>query len=510
MAASEKPEKSHQLPESVREHLVAIVFDTNSFPSGGLDLHVLKEWARRAELADLEVWLPEPVLWELAEHAAAAWEEQRASVRRAQKSMRRAGLEVPSEAPYNSRETVMATVESVVTTLNPAVRILTIDPDIAREALKDQILLRQPAKKKQDVKTGAADSAWLRQVLKEAGRNVDRFIVVGSDKDVEQAFKAWGLQKPHMVKLEHLDAALFVLDEFPEEEMASSIVAFLQVHIDAPESGEGRDAALVLGEITNGDEVVGEWEYDQVQDVSVGRIHHVAGLSDLTINRLTGIVKAQVFFSVELEYTGMRIDENGETVTHSETFPHAMVRDVLAFTIDDDGMVTEARSETGQAHAFSGNSAFSDSWDAFAALLEAMSLIPGVDREELDGAEIGCELTWQVGGWELTFTSEEGHGDPHWSASATLSKDSMSHSAEFRCEWDGSLAPYEMPDLLPAYVIAAEDEESYLNSGEWTAPAWVLSKIWPSPHRREQMGISQSSFFDSVRELSNKEPDAQF
>lgn len=496
------PGKPHQLSDSVREQLIAIVFDTNSFPFGGLDLTVLKKWARRAELADLEVWLPEPVLWELTEHAAAAWEEHRVSLRRARKAMGRAGLEVPLESPYDSRETVMAAVESVVVALNPAVRILPVDPDIAREALKDQILLRQPGKKKQEVKTGAADSAWLRQVLKEADRNVDRFVIVGSDKDVEQAFKAWGLQQPHMVKLEHLDAALFVLEEVPEAEMASSIIEFLQDHIDAPESSEGKDAALVLGEIMNGDEIVGEWEFDQVQDVSLGRIHQILGLNDLTINRLAGIVKAQVFFNVELEYTGIRIDSDGETVTHSRTFPKAIVRDLLAFTFDDNGMVIEARSETGQAHTFSGNSAFSDSWDAYAELLEAMALIPGVGRDKIDDAAIGHGLTWDVGGWELTFTSEEGGGDPYWSATVTLSNGTTSTSADFRCEWDGSLTSYDMPDSLPAYVVCGEDDAAFFEPGEWSAPAWVISKIWPSPHRREPIGISRRSVIEELRDIS--------
>jgi hypothetical protein len=34
---------------------------------------LLKEWGEQAAAEEFEVWVPDPVMWELAEHAAAWW-----------------------------------------------------------------------------------------------------------------------------------------------------------------------------------------------------------------------------------------------------------------------------------------------------------------------------------------------------------------------------------------------------------------------------------------------------
>ncbi|WP_331736790.1 hypothetical protein OG426_55380 (plasmid) [Streptomyces canus] len=176
--ASAQPQRK-LLPQSVREKLKAIVFDTNSFPNGGLRLSILKEWERRAGLANLEIWLPEPVLWELAEHAATAWDEYQAIAKRAGKALSYAGLETPAGSAYGSRDEVFKAVEDGIRSLGPALRVLELDGAVAVEALKDQVLQRRPAKPRDGVKTGASDSAWLRQVLKTAGGDRDTFVIVG-------------------------------------------------------------------------------------------------------------------------------------------------------------------------------------------------------------------------------------------------------------------------------------------------------------------------------------------
>lgn len=61
----------------------------------------------------------------------------------------------------------------------------------------------------------------------------------------------------------------------------------------------------------------------------------------------------------------------------------------------------------------------------------------------------------------------------------TLSREAASASLGLRCEWDGSLAPYEDPDLLPAYAIVADHQTTLGGPGEWAAPAWVLDTVWP-------------------------------
>ena len=465
------------LPESVRHGLRAIVFDTNSFPNGGLNLELLKDWGDRAAEENFEVWVPEPVVWELAEHAAASWEGGLASAKRVHKSMRTAGLEAPaSDNPYSSREEVMAAVEGLVRSLAPSVRILELDGDLAAAALRDQVQLHPPAKKKSDVKTGAADSAWIRQVLRAAENNVDSFVIVGSDADVYRAFTSLGLSKPHMVPLHTLSESLFVL-KTPSVEIRNTIVKFLQGVVGLPlESGRTPDGDLVLGDVADLGQQVNEWELDQVRDVELGRIHALVGMNQMKVSR-RGLVTAQVFLLADAQYNGSRVNEDGTTSGHSVIIPQVLVRDILSFTLDD-GVVTRARSETGQAAAFrTDDSAYHEPDEAFTEFLDALSLIPGLDGDLGGDSYDSTNADARVNDFELNVTTEGCGGDPMWSATVTLSKEDWSQSMTVRCEWDLVRVPYEMPDLLPAYVLVTDELMPF--PADWAASAWVINHVWP-------------------------------
>jgi hypothetical protein len=468
------------LPESVRHGLRAIVFDTNSFPRGGLDLGLLREWAQRAVDDGFEVWVPEPVLWELAEHAAASWEEWRTSTNRARKSMQAAGLKIPSDDPYSSRPEVMAAVDASVRSLAPSVRIIALDGDLAVEAIRDQVQIRPPADKKSEVKTGAADSAWIRQVLRAADNDLDSFVIVGADADVYDAFKGWDLPKPHMVPLYALQGTLFVL-ETPSDEIKDALVRFLQGVVGQPlEAGHTPDEDLTLGQVGVLTELVEEWEDDQIRDVELGRIRAVVGMNEVKISR-RGLATAQVFLLVEAEYSGWRIREDGTLVAHSSNIPQILVRDVLSFTLDGDA-VTRARSETGLAIAHrADNHAYSDPSDALFELIDTLRLIPGAEGDEED-------LELMVGdrgsitysnGFELALEVEHGGGDPHWTATFTLSKKEWSATLEVRCEWDSLRVPYEDPDMFPAYVLTSDEAYDRNIPAEWAPAAWVINHMWP-------------------------------
>src|SRR5687768_17238186 len=70
----------------------AVVFDTNAFgEKGAIDLRLLERWRQLAEGEDLEIWLPEPVVWEAAIHAAEHAAEHRAFLKKSVPFMKRAG-----------------------------------------------------------------------------------------------------------------------------------------------------------------------------------------------------------------------------------------------------------------------------------------------------------------------------------------------------------------------------------------------------------------------------------
>lgn len=474
MASREHP----PLPESVRHGLRAIVFDTNSFPRGGLDLDLLREWGERALDDGFEVWVPEPVLWELAEHAAASWEGWRASTNRARKSMQAAGLRVPSDDPYSSRAEVMAAVDASVRSLAPSVRIIALDGDLAVKALRDQVQILPPANKKSDVKTGASDSAWIRQVLRAAGNDVDSFVIVGADADVYDAFKGWGLAKPHMVPLHALQGTLFVL-EAPSDETRDALLRFLQGVVGQPlEAGRTPDDDLALGQVAVLSELVDDWEDDQIRDVELGHVRAVAGMNEVKISR-RGLATAQVFLLVDAEYSGWSIDEDGTLVAHSSSIPQILVRDVLSFTLEG-GAVTRARSETGQASASrADNHAYSEPSDALFELTDNLRLIPGAERDLDLMADDTGSITYS-NGFDLALEVEYGGGDPHWTATFTLSKGTWSDTLEVRCEWDSLRVPYEDPDFFPAYVLTSD--EAYVQGipAEWAPAAWAINHMWLS------------------------------
>ncbi|MFD8823812.1 hypothetical protein ACFV1C_15785 [Streptomyces sp. NPDC059605] len=465
------------LPESVRHSLHAIVFDTNSFPHGGLNLDLLREWGERASEDGLEVWMPEPVLWELAEHAAASWDAWQASTNRARKSMQAAGLKIPSDDPYSSRAEVMAAVDASVRSLAPSVRIIALDGDLAVEALRDQVQIRPPANKKSDVKTGAADSAWIRQVLRAANNDIDSFVIVGSDADVYDAFKGWDLPKPHMVPLHALHRTLFVL-ETPNNEIKDALMRFLQGVVGQPlEAGRTPDENLALGQPGVLTELVDEWEDDQIRDVELGRIRAVVGMSEVKISP-RGLATAQVFLLVDAEYSGWRIDEDGTLVAHSSSIPQILVRDVLSFVLDG-GTVTRARSETGQATASrADDQAYSDPSDALFELIDTLKLIPGAE-EDLELLSDGTGSTTYSNGFALALEVEHGGGDPHWTATFTLSKGKWSAALEVYCSWDSLRAPYEDPDAFPAYVLTSDADYDWGIPAEWAPAAWVINHMWP-------------------------------
>jgi hypothetical protein len=475
MASREHP----PLPESVRHGLRAIVFDTNSFPRGGLDLDLLREWGQRALDDGFEVWVPEPVLWELAEHAAASWDAWRASTNRARKSMQAAGLRIPSDDPYSSRAEVMAAVDASVRSLAPSVRIITLDGDLAVEALRDQVQIRPPANKKSDVKTGAADSAWIRQVLRAADNDIDSFVIVGTDADVYDAFKGWSLPKPHMVPLRALQATLFVL-EAPSDETKDALVRFLQGMVGQPlKAGRTPDEDLTLGQVGVLTDLVDEWDDDQIRDVELGDIRAVVGMNEVKISR-RGLATAQVFLLVDAEYSGWRIDEDGTLLAHSSNLPQILVRDMLSFTLDG-GAVTRARSETGQATASrADNHAYSDPSDALFELIDTLRLIPGAEEDDLEDLMVdGTGYTTFSNGFDLAVEVEHGGGDPHWTATFTLSKKEWSATLEVRCEWDSLRVPYEDPDLFPAYVLTSDEAYARNIPAEWALAAWAIDHMWP-------------------------------
>jgi hypothetical protein len=69
-------------------------------------------------------------------------------------------------------------------------------PPLPRRGLRDQILQLAPGRRKEGVKTGASDSAWLWDVLDRTERDVARVLFISEDKDLRAALAAWQYAEP--------------------------------------------------------------------------------------------------------------------------------------------------------------------------------------------------------------------------------------------------------------------------------------------------------------------------
>lgn len=76
-------------------------------------------------------------------------------------------------------------------------------------ALRDQILQTGTGSRRSGVKTGASDSAWLRDVLEKAGGTFAPVVLVTNDRKDVQAFCGTNIQLPVMCNVAALNETLF-------------------------------------------------------------------------------------------------------------------------------------------------------------------------------------------------------------------------------------------------------------------------------------------------------------
>jgi hypothetical protein len=192
------------LDEERRARLKALVFDTSSMGRGRPVLETLRQWAELAATNELELWIPEPVVWEWAEHIA---EDLESAMRAAGDERRRLhAAEVPVPTwPISTRQEA---IEHVLTAINDIedLTVLELDGDDTIEALKDQLL--GPASGQQE--EGHEDRRGRLCVAPDGLREADEdfstvLIVTGDWGAVDGAVAEWGTAAP--VVAAHFDEA---------------------------------------------------------------------------------------------------------------------------------------------------------------------------------------------------------------------------------------------------------------------------------------------------------------
>ena len=186
------------------ERIKAIVLDANVF---GKDVEpnvtTIEKWSDACASHDAQLWIPEVVVWELAQRVLSAVTEIEANLRAHNTRRTKWGAELINAPNPVNLEDVIEAVRSAGAVVVP------VDEATCRQALQDQVLLEGPGSRKQGVKTGAADSAWLRSIVLHNGGTFEELVIVTGDAEaVSKVSSSLKIAEPrramHLGELRHL------------------------------------------------------------------------------------------------------------------------------------------------------------------------------------------------------------------------------------------------------------------------------------------------------------------
>ncbi|WP_432086180.1 hypothetical protein [Streptomyces sp. bgisy095] len=314
---------SPALPDPLR----AIIFDANALGNGLPHLGKMRRIAALAADAGVETWVPELVALEWAEHLAREVETFRVAAKSAVKMMTAAGIKVqPPVLPSDGQgvaEDFLRELEAV-----PGVTIVKLSGDAARAGLRDQIMQTGPGRKKQGVKTGGSDSAWLRDVLVKAGGSFDDVALLSQDGDVQVTCKALGVAPPQMMNWKDFNQALFRLVKSPQV-LERRITHYFSSLVD-DSKGTHHDWAEPEMDL-------GGFEADEAL-LLAGSHQHQPELNDVTLRQVYEVLDVS---DIRMEYatTGEEADDDPRNATLEATVAFRADLNVSTYELTVDGGV---------------------------------------------------------------------------------------------------------------------------------------------------------------------------
>lgn len=269
--------------ERARQSVEWVVVDTNVLGAGRLQVDQIEGLADELLYVDVEVVVPEVVLWEWAEHARRDLVGLEETARQLRKRLGRAGLEdlhpaasvAGSEIP-DVQEIVDRMRERLEELSN--VLVLPTTPEAALAGLRSQVLqtgagCRKPAVN--GTKTGAADAAWVYDALRLADGDPTRLAFLTKDSDPASACRAHGVEPPRTfgsriaavnalrdlveeVRRELVrELAAYVLDEIADEARREALARSLFVPSYLVRRGHNADPFVISCDVSAVHAVVG-------------------------------------------------------------------------------------------------------------------------------------------------------------------------------------------------------------------------------------------------------------
>jgi hypothetical protein len=488
--ANSTPPADLRLDLEVRKRLRAVVFDANAFGHARPDLAFMEDLARRLYTIDIETWVPEPVAWEWAQHLADDWQKVQTAMAEERRRLRRAGLTEHSSPYPNARAVVDVFLERLASV--PHLSVLALSPQNALSAVKDQILLVPPGRRKGEVKTGASDSAWLRTVLDCVDGETVQLLIVSADKDIEAAFEEWKRGCPLIRRRSELKATMseFTLDQGRAENLIRQYMT-----VSLAESSEAeRTLDFDVDAASNLERLIASSLEENEPDTalygaSLTRLNGLAGITDAYVESAPAVeedepqtselgptstqtVLATVFFLAHAEATVNRLYNGGDPQVDSLDYDDLLVRVPMSFDIQD-GNVIAARSED-EAAVLLPDERYYNSGDAADSLLESLGAVPGLTPPEVwPGNGVVLELV--AGADNTPVQLEITDHDGEWQLDVTIGAE----TAELICTYDYSAVAGGRKEtfyLRPPYQLELRNGSQASFNPLWALNQWIIAR----------------------------------
>jgi hypothetical protein len=488
-----KPAKSAGSPaapldQAARDLLKGVVFDANVFGEGRPDLAALAAMAKRLKAVGLAAWVPEPVAWEWAEHLAADVEKHRTDSAAVLKRLKRAKLPQGSvNVPFpNKAATVAAFLDELSSIAE--VTVLPLTGKAAVAAVRDQILQTGAGTTVRGVKTGAADSAWLRLALDEAGGSDAVLVVTNNRKDIYAHCDEVGINPPPMRDFRNLPLAVFtfVAATPAVTQLVHSFLTTTLPGVSMYANGGDDGLGLRLGPVDLDPLRVPGLEDFIPESADIADVVDLVAVADVYTQVTSTIadgeqdlptsasVEATVYLIADLDSTGYELDNDGRVVPSSWAFPSSLVVAPVSVEIVDGVVVGVTAAGTAHGHVEE-VAAFRDAAEALEDALGALALIQGLDLP--DG--------WpHQGGPDPEVPSSAGlvslllHGDVNHEWSISISVGAL--DVKIRCRHDGTARVWDSEgdfDAFPPYTLSSSVNGTRERPGPYPAVA-ALSALF--------------------------------
>jgi hypothetical protein len=373
-----------------------VVIDANAFGGGRLQIDQVEGLAGELAEVDVEVVVPEVVLWEWAEHALRDLTELEKTAKQLRNRIGRAGLSrlhpaaakqaVPKVPPILELvELARASLEGLAN-----VRVLPASPAGALAGLRSQVLQTGAGKRKPTgagTKTGAADTAWIYDVFELAERDADRLVFLSGDRDVVEACAELGSHAPK-IYAQRIDV-LNALRELREEEArdAARLVAqdlLTDLPHDARTGHSVEDLHIPAWLDTNVEttKAGARSNSELVMAITLARVSGVAAVRNArTDGRLT-TATVELIGDVDVDVASTTVDDDSHDLTLTTRRHTGVVIEVpVSAALDRHHQVTDV-SAAGHATLLPGDAQHDDVLTARQELADALGAFPTLPSAE--------------------------------------------------------------------------------------------------------------------------------